>query len=94
MRTGLAFVAEALFCLLLAGCAVFPLSEAECRPASWRQRGYDDGYSGNFAQDIRLAQECRRRYGIEVPSDEYLAGWRDGYDEWYRVIGSLRHRNP
>ena len=32
-----------LCCLFLAGCALFPISEAECRPASWQQRGYDDG---------------------------------------------------
>jgi hypothetical protein len=83
--------ALAILCLFLAGCALFPLSEADCRPASWRQRGYDDGYFGNLPQDVRLAQECRRRYGIEVPSEEYLAGWRDGYDEWYRLIGSFRH---
>jgi hypothetical protein len=82
-----------LCCLFLAGCALFPLSEADCRPASWQQRGYDDAYTGNLPQDIRLAQECRRSYGIEVPSEEYLAGWRAGYDEWYRVIGSFRQNN-
>jgi len=74
--------------LLLSGCALFPVSEADCRPASWRQRGYDDGYFGNPPQDMRLIQECRR-YGISVPQSEYLAGWRDGYDEWYRLMGSI-----
>jgi hypothetical protein len=42
-----------LYVLLLGGCALFPLSEADCRPASWRQRGYDDGYFGSFPQDLR-----------------------------------------
>jgi hypothetical protein len=74
---------------LLSGCALFPLSEAECRPASWQQRGYNDGYFGNLPQDLRLAQECER-FGIQVPSAEYLAGWRAGYDEWDRLIGSFR----
>jgi hypothetical protein len=74
---------------LLAGCALFPLTEADCRPASWRERGYNDGYFGNLPQDMRLAQECRR-LGIAVAQDEYLAGWRDGYDEWDRLIGSFR----
>ena len=37
---------------------------------------------------MRLIQECRR-YGITVPQNEYLAGWRDGYDEWYRLMGSI-----
>jgi hypothetical protein len=78
-----------ILCLLLSGCAVFPLSEADCRPASWRQRGYDDGYFGNLPQDMRLAQECSR-FGIAVPAEEYLAGWRDGYDEWDRLMGSFK----
>ena len=79
-----------LSCLLLAGCAVFPLSEADCRPASWQQRGYDDGYFGNLPQDLRLVPECQR-FGIQVAQDEYLAGWRAGYDEWDRLIGSFRN---
>ena len=74
--------------LLLSGCALVPLTEAECRPASWLQKGYGDGYFGNPPQDMRLAQECRR-FGVQVPQDEYLAGWRDGYDEWYRRQGSI-----
>ena len=53
------------------------------------QRGYDDGYFGNLPQDLRLSQECQR-FGIQVAQDEYLAGWRAGYDEWYRLIGSFR----
>ena len=77
-----------LLLLTLSGCALFPLSEADCRPVSWKQRGYDDGYFGNPPQDLRLTQECRR-YGIEVAQSDYLAGWRDGYDEWYRLMGSI-----
>ena len=92
MPTALVFAAEALFCLLLAGCALFPLSEADCRPASWQQRGYADGYFGNLPQDLRLVQECQQRFGIQVAQDEYLAGWRAGYDEWDRLIGSFRRR--
>ena len=78
-----------VLCLLLAGCAIFPLSEADCRPASWQQRGYDDGYFGNLPQDLRLVPECQR-FGIQVAQEEYLAGWRAGYDEWDRLIGSFR----
>ena len=73
---------------LLSGCALFPLSDAECRPASWQQRGYDDGYFGNPPQDLRLVQECRR-FGVHVAQDDYLRGWRDGYDEWQRLMGSV-----
>jgi len=81
--------APILLLLLLAGCGVFPLSEADCRPASWRQRGYDDGYFGNLPQDLRLSEECARRFGIQVAGSEYLAGWRDGHDEWDRLMGSM-----
>ena len=81
--------AVGLFVLLLGGCALFPLTEADCRPASWRQRGYDDGYFGNNAQDMRIAQDCAR-HGIQVPSQEYLAGWREGYDEYDRLMGSFK----
>jgi len=72
--------------LLLSGCAVFPLSEADCRPASWRQVGYDDGYFGNIVQVVRFIQECRR-YGFEVMHAENLEGWADGYLEWDRRTG-------
>lgn len=77
---------------LLGGCAAFPISEAECRPASWQQRGYDDAYFGHLPQDLRLTRECSR-YGVEVASSEYLAGWRAGYDEWDRLRGSFRNRS-
>jgi len=74
--------------LLLTGCAIFPLTEADCKPASWERRGYADGFGGHPPQDLRLARECGR-LGIPIPQSEYLKGWRDGYDEWYRLIGSI-----
>lgn len=73
---------------LLSGCALWPLTEADCKPPSWHQRGYDDGFSGAPPQDIRLAQECRR-FGVVVPENEYLAGWREGHWEWDRIMGSM-----
>ena len=81
--------AALLAVLILAGCAVFPLSEAACRPSSWRNVGYADGYSGAPAQDLRLVPECRERYGVEVDRDAYLKGWADGHDEWDRIQGSV-----
>lgn len=75
--------------LLLTGCALFPLSEAECR-ADPHKRGYSDGFFGTNPQDLRLVPECRERHGIEFDQARYLAGWREGYDEWYRTQGSLR----
>jgi Protein of unknown function (DUF2799) len=74
--------------LALAGCALFPISEAECKPSSWKQKGYDDGYFGNNPQDYRLMSECAR-FGVKVDQAQYLAGWRDGHDEWDRLMGSM-----
>jgi hypothetical protein len=81
-----------LCCLLLAGCALFPVSEAECRPASWQERGYNDGYFGHLPQDMRLSQECAR-FGVQVAQNEYLAGWRTGYDEYDRLMGSFKNKS-
>jgi len=75
---------------LLGGCALFPLSEADCKPASWSSRGYADGFGGHPPQDMRLVPECRKRFGTEVAQVEYLAGWKDGHDEWDRLMGSMR----
>lgn len=77
---------------MLAGCAVFPLGEADCKGVNWRQRGYADGFGGHPRQDMRLVPECRERFGVEIPREEYLEGWRAGYDEWYRLIGSIDRR--
>ena len=78
---------------LLAGCALFPLEQSDCVGVDWRERGYADGLSGAHPQDMRLVEECRRRYAVDVPQNEYLAGWRDGHDEWDRVIGSMLNKN-
>jgi hypothetical protein len=77
---------------LLAGCALFPLSEAECRSDNWKARGYADGYSGANPQDMRLVPECRKLYGLEIDEAAYLDGWRAGHDEWERLIGSIDRR--
>jgi hypothetical protein len=77
--------------LLLSGCALWPLSEADCRVASWQQRGYDDGFGGHPPQYLRLARECPR-FGVEVAEAEYFKGWRAGHDEWDRLIGSMQRR--
>ena len=76
--------------IFLGGCTLFPLSEADCKPASWRAKGYDDGYFGNYAQDARYQEECARRYGVQIATAEYMAGWKDGYDEYDRLRGSMK----
>jgi len=82
----------ALLLAPLGACALFPLGEAECKVADWRGRGYEHGYRGQPRQDLRLAQECRERFGVEVAEIEYLAGWRDGHNEWDRLMGAAMHR--
>jgi len=77
---------------MLSGCSLFPLQEADCRGVNWRSRGYADGLAGHPRQDLRLVPECARLYGVEVAVADYHAGWRDGYDEWYRLIGSMDRR--
>lgn len=76
---------------ILAGCALWPLGEADCRGVNWQQRGYDDGFAGHPPQDMRLARECSR-FGIQVSESEYLKGWRVGHDEWDRLIGSMERK--
>jgi len=85
-------IARLALVALVSGCALFPLKEADCRPASWQQRGYDDGYFGNLPQDMRLSQECAR-FGIQVAENDYLAGWRAGYDEYDRLMGSFKNKS-
>lgn len=78
---------------LAGGCALFPLGEADCKVADWHQRGYEHGFSGFGPRDMRLIPECRERFGVEIDRDAYLAGWRLGYNEWDRVMGSTMRRN-
>jgi hypothetical protein len=77
-----------LAALLLASCAAFDYTEAECRGMNWQRRGYADGFGGNSPQDLRLARQCGR-FGVAVPEAEYFKGWNAGYDEWYRLMGSI-----
>lgn len=81
-------LALALLAAVLAGCALFPLSEADCKGVDWRSRGYADGFGGHPRQDMRLIPECRARYGAEIDQPAYLEGWQDGYNEWERLINS------
>lgn len=81
MRLGLLLLA------LLSACALFPYEEADCRGVNWERRGYADGYAGHPQQYTRLERECPR-FGVQVSEAEYFKGYRDGWDEWYRLIGS------
>jgi hypothetical protein len=80
--------------VLISGCALWPLGEADCKGVNWRQRGYDDGFGGAPPQDLRLIKECRQRFGVEVPQEEYLSGYRDGYYEYERLQSSRNGMRP
>ncbi len=41
---------------------------------------------------MRLSQECAR-FGVQVAQNEYLAGWRAGYDEYDRLMGSFKNKS-
>jgi hypothetical protein len=73
---------------LLAGCAWLGLSETDCRGMNWHARGYADGFGGHSPQDLTLHAACSR-FGVAVDANRYLAGWREGHDEWYRIMGSM-----
>jgi hypothetical protein len=78
-----------LLLALAAGCALFPVEEADCRGVNWQERGYSDGYGGHPQQYSRLAPACRQ-FGVEVDEAAYFKGWKDGHDEWDRLIGSRK----
>jgi hypothetical protein len=78
----------ALAFALLAACAGLDLSEADCRSMNWHARGYADGFGGHPPQDLRLDAACSR-VGVAVDTNGYIAGWREGHEEWYRLIGSM-----
>ena len=60
----------------------------DCSSRNWRERGYADGFAGHPPQDLRLERDCPRQ-GVQFSASEYLAGWRDGHDEYDRIRGSI-----
>lgn len=69
---------------LLAGCAAFDFSEAECRAINWSERGERDGFGGHPPQDLRLARQCGR-HGVTIAQADYERGWAIGHDEHVRL---------
>lgn len=80
-----------LLALGLAACASSGLTDAECRNTNWRERGREDGRAGHPSQLVRVRQQCASR-GVEIDQRAYLDGYRVGYDEWDRIMGSMRNR--
>jgi len=64
-----------LLLAFLGGCAV------DCTEQNWRQRGYNDGFGGAFAQDLRIGPAC----GAAFSEPAYMEGYREGKNEWDRM---------
>ena len=62
----------------------------DCSSRNWGERGYADGFAGHPPQDLRLERDCPRQ-GVKFSASEYLAGWRDGHDEYDRIRGSIEY---
>ena len=69
--------------LLLTGCASNPsVSEFQCKAGDWQSVGYRDGSSGYSSSRILQHQEACGEYEIVPDRSSYLAGWREGLDEY------------
>ena len=68
------------FCLVLAGCGT--RTEPECRGTDWYERGRTDARVYAIQPSFsRYAKQCSA-YGVRLPEDAYMQGWRQGYGEW------------
>ena len=72
---------------LLAGCA--PMTEQQCRSASWYQAGEQDALTYGLRPRIdQFAYQCTK-FGVQPDEKEYLAGWQVGnWERSIRVSGS------
>jgi hypothetical protein len=80
-----------LLALGIAACASLELNDAECRSTNWSERGREDARAGHPSQLVRLRQQCAS-HGVQIDQRAYLEGYRVGYDEWDRLMGSMRSR--
>ena len=76
---------------LLSTTACAGMTESGCRDTNWHERGRQDAFDGHPAQIVRLRQQCAA-LGVQIDQKAYLEGYRVGYDEWDRVMGSMRNR--
>jgi type IV pilus biogenesis protein CpaD/CtpE len=61
---------------LLSGCASF--TENDCRTANWHYLGEQDARTHGLQPQIdQIVHQCAK-FGVQVPEEDYLRGWRDG----------------
>ena len=67
----------------LTGCASKPsVSEFQCKAGDWQSVGFRDGSSGRSSARILQHQEACGEYEIVPDRTSYLAGWREGLDQY------------
>ena len=61
---------------LLSGCASF--TENDCRTANWHYLGEQDARTHGLQPQIdQIVFQCQK-FGVKVPEQDYMRGWRDG----------------
>ena len=61
---------------LLSGCGSF--TENDCRTANWHYLGEQDARTHGLQPQIdQIVHQCAK-FGVQVPEQDYLRGWRDG----------------
>lgn len=79
MRNGIL----AVITLALCACAGKPsVSEFQCKAGDWESIGYRDGAAGVKSTRILEHQEACGQFGIIPHREMYLAGWRNGLEEY------------
>ncbi|MCR9259480.1 MAG: DUF2799 domain-containing protein [Pseudomonadaceae bacterium] len=79
-KTRVIFLAAAL---VLTGCASKPsVTEYQCRAGDWQSIGFRDGANGVANTHILAHQEACGEFGIVPERDGYLAGWREGLNNY------------
>ena len=73
---------------LLAGCSTF--TEQDCRSSDWYHLGEQDALTHGLQPQInQIVFQCQK-LGVQVPEQEYMAGWSVGDRERKLRLGSPR----
>jgi len=68
------------FFLILTSCA--HLSKEQCMTTNWNLEGFQDGQVGKMPRDLRSAIEDCSEFHINVDTNQYSQGWRNGAKEY------------
>lgn len=62
--------------LILSACAT--LSKEDCTSINWRERGQQDGSSGESTAQFNIYQQQCQEHGVSIPKANYLQGHKEG----------------